>query len=508
MKQVNFIVSLILSLLWISQTTKANVKLNSLFCDHMVLQRNIENPVWGTADAGEKITISIDSQNYNTKADKDGKWKIKLKPMKAGGPFTMVVSGKNKIEVNDILIGEVWVCSGQSNMQFGVSGIYNADVEIACANYPEIRLLNVEQKGSPELQSDIEGKWQTCSAETVSEFSAVGYLFGKRIHQALGVPVGLIHNSWGGTPIQAFIPRDVMEANPACKNMLVSSDKRIEAFTIESLEIAQKEYDKWVKDGKPGAFKYPPTDPRYNNKRPANLFNGMVHPLLGYGIRGAIWYQGEANKFDPGLYQSLFPMMITSWRERWGQGDFPFYWVQLADHFPEDQQPEDSNWAKLREAQTMTLSLPNTGQAVISDLGEADNIHPQDKQTVADRLVRHALVNDYGFNMVASSPGFKSMEIQNNKIVISFNNIDKGLYAFDTKEVKGFAIAGKDGKYVWAEAKIIDKNKVEVYSKDVLEPLHVSYGWASNPVANLYDKNGLPVAAFKTDFEKNESAKK
>jgi len=489
----------VILILFVGSYAKAEVRLNNIFSNHMVLQRQIENPVWGTADAGEKISVSFAGLKYSTITDKDGTWKIKLMPMEAGGPYLMTVTGKNEITVSDILIGEVWVCSGQSNMQFGISAMDNSEVEIASANCPQIRLLRVPQVGNPVPQSDIDAEWKVCSPDNVTDFSAVGYLFGKRIHDAVGVPVGLIHNSWGGTPIEAYIPRDVMDTCSACADLLHRFDEKMKVYTDETLKQEQKEYDEWLAAGKPGAKKWPPADQRIANKRPANLYNAMVHPIEGYGIRGAIWYQGEANASNPTLYRTLFPMMINAWRDRWGQGDFPFYWVQLADYQPENPQPQESNWAALREAQTLTLALPNTGEAVIIDAGEGRDIHPRDKQTVANRLVRHALVNDYGYKMFAGSPRFESMEIVGNKIIVSFTNTDKGLYAFDTEEVKGFAIAGKDGKFVWAKATIAGKDKIEVYADEISEPVSVRYGWADNPVINLYDRNGLPVTPFRTD---------
>jgi len=478
---------------------KAAVKLNNIFSNHMVLQRNIENPVWGTADAREKITVDIAGQTHATIADKDGKWKVKLNPMQAGGPYNMTVTGKNKLEVSDILVGEVWVCSGQSNMQFELSAMDNSEVEIASANCPQIRLLRVPQIGNPTPQSDIDADWKVCSPDNVADFSAVGYLFGKRIHEAVGVPVGLIHNSWGGTPIEAYIPRDVMDTCSVCADLLRRFDEKMKVYTDETLKQDLKEYDEWLAAGKPGGKKWPPVDQRTANKRPANLYNGMVHPIEGYGIRGAIWYQGEANASNPTLYRTLFPMMIKAWRDRWGQGDFPFYWVQLADFQSENPETQESNWAALREAQTNTLSHPNTGQAVIIDAGEGRDIHPRNKQSVANRLVRQALANDYGYKMVAGSPCYQAMEIQGRKIVVTFSNTDKGLYAFDTEEVKGFAIAGKDGKFVWAKATIVGKDKIEVYADEISAPVSVRYGWADNPVVNLYDRNGLPVTPFRTD---------
>ncbi len=419
--------------------------------------------------------------------------------MKAGGPFTMKISGKNEVKISDILVGEVWVCGGQSNMELPVGKINYADVELASANCAEIRLFQIPKTGSPVVKTDVNAEWKVSTADVVSEFSAVGYLFGKRLHDALGVPVGLIQNPWGGTPIEAFIPRDMMDTTKACADLLRRFDDKMSKYTDETLAQDIVEYQKWLKAGKPGELKYPPIDQRLGNKRPGNLFNGMVYPIAGFGIKGAIWYQGEANVMNPELYTSLFPMMIRAWRKHWGQGDFPFYWVQLANFKEKSELPQASNWAALREAQSKALALPHTGQAVIIDKGEVYNIHPRDKQAVANRLVRHALANEYGFQMVASSPTYQSMSIQKNKIIITFTNVDIGLCTFDVETLNGFAIAGKDQKFVWAKAEFEGKNKVVLYADEVNEPIAVRYGWADNPNSNIFDMNGLPVAPFRTD---------
>ena len=483
-----------------SSLVRAQVTLPNVFSDHMVLQRNLENPIWGKASKGEKITVTIGDQTQRTISDKDGFWRVKLNPMTAGGPYILTVKGSNgEVRITDILIGEVWICSGQSNMEFALENIYNAEVEQAAANFPEIRLLSIPKTGRPELQDDVPATWTICSPESTGAFSAVGYLFGKNIHNTLGVPVGLINASWGGSPIEAFIPRNVQENCGECLPYLEKWDKKMTNYTDETFKQEQKEYQEWLAADKPGAKKWPPADQRIANKRPANIYNGMIHPLKGYGIKGVIWYQGEANIYDPDKYKISFPLMINTWRNLWQQGDFPFYWVQLADFELEQTLPNDSRWAELREAQTSTLSLPNTGQAVIIDLGEQRDIHPREKNTAASRLTRHALANAYGFELQAKSPQYVSMKKEGNAIILTFDNIDKGLYAFDVEEVKGFAIAGADKKYYWAEAKIIGKNQIEVMADKVKDPVAVRYGWADNPIVNLYDENGLPVTPFRTD---------
>lgn len=477
----------------------AQVSLPNVFGDHMVLQRNQENPIWGKASRNESITVSIGNQKHKIVANNNGDWRVKLNPVKAGGPYTLTVKGKNVVVINDILFGEVWVCAGQSNMAFSLIKANNSEVEIASANYPEIRLLRVPIKGGVNLEEDFNAKWETCTPETVKKFSALGYLYGRRIHNTIGVPVGLINTAWGSSALETWIPRDAMDKTDEYSVLLNNWDKAIAEFSDKKLVANKKKYKAWLEAGKPGKRMSPARDIRTNQKRPANAFNAMINPIVGYGIKGVIWYQGEANVGRAYQHRKMFPLLINTWRSLWKQNDFSFYWSQLADFNFELDHPQESLWAELRESQTMSLSVPNTGEAVIFDLGESTDIHPRNKQFVASRLVRHALAKDYGIDMQTESPRYASKEIRGNKIVISFDNIEKGLYAFDSKKVKGFAIAGQDRKFVWAEAKIIAKNKVEVYSKDVINPVAVRYGWANNPVLNLYDKNTLPVTGFRTD---------
>ncbi len=482
-------------------STQAEVSLPNIFGDHMVLQREQTNPVWGKADPGEQVTVTIDSQSHITTASKDGQWRVKLSPMEAGGPYKLLVKGnRNTVQYSDILIGEVWVCSGQSNMEWSVAQSEHAELEIASANYPEIRLISVPRVGTQIPQDDFKGTWSACSPQTVADFSAVGYLFGQRLHNTLGVPIGLIDNAWGGSAVEAWVPRDVLEAEGKYDELLQSWDERAAAVTDEVFTAKVKEYKDWVAAGKPGNNRRHPRDVRASNHRPSNIFNGVLHPTIGYGIRGAIWYQGESNASRAYQYRDLFPLMINTWRAKWDQGNFPFYWVQLADFRAEIDEPADSDWAELREAQNMTLSLPNTGQAVIIDVGEGRDIHPRDKQTVANRLARIALARDYGVKMAWQSPRYESMQINGNSVTIHFKDVSSGgLYTFDVHQAIGFQIAGEDRKFVWADAKLDGKTKVKVSSPEVPNPVAVRYAWADNPVANLYDRNGLPVTPFRTD---------
>ena len=481
---------------------EADVALPNIFGDHMVLQREQANPVWGKADSGEQVTVSIDGQSHKTKADQNGDWRVKLNAMAASAePKVLQVSGlNNQVSISDVLVGEVWICSGQSNMQWSLSNTNNGPVEIATANHPQIRLISVPQVGTQEAQDNFNGAWELCSPSTAGNFSAVGYLFGSRIHSALGVPVGLIDNAWGGSAAEAWVPRTVLEADGNYTELLNSWDDKVAAHTDEMHAAKLAEFKAWQAAGKPKPNQRAPRDFRSGQHRPANIFNGVLNPTIGYGMRGVIWYQGESNAGRAYQYRALFPLMISTWRELWQQGEFPFYWVQLADFTEEAPEPRDSAWAELREAQTMTLSLPNTGQAVIIDAGEGRDIHPRDKTTVANRLVRLALANDYGYQIDAQSPRYASMQMAGSAIALTFDHVSaQGLYTFDVKHPIGFAIAGEDKVFVKADAKIIGKNKVLVSNANVSNPVAVRYAWANNPQANLQDRNSLPVTPFRTD---------
>lgn len=476
------------------------VSLPAIFGDHMVLQRGQANPVWGKASPGETITVRIDGQEHRATVGKDGRWRVELDAMPAGGPHVLEVSGRETLQFEDVLVGEVWLCSGQSNMQWAVSNSGEADLEIVSAGEPSIRLITVPNKGSQEPLDDFKGKWAVCSPDSVAGFSAVGYHFGRRLHQVLGVPVGLVNNAWGGSAAEAWVPREVLERHERYAPYLAASDAKAAAHTDEIQARNEARFKAWQEGGRKGKRPPWPNDPRYGQHRPANLYNGVLHPVLGYGIRGVIWYQGETNVGRAADYNHLFSLMIGTWREHWGQGDFPFFWVQLADFHKERDLPADSGWARLREAQTATLSLPNTGQAVIIDAGEGRDIHPRDKRVVGDRLARHALAKTYGVKIASESPRFASMEIKDGAARLAFDHVSNGgLYAFDVAALKGFAVAGADRQFKWAEAKIQGRDKVVVSHLEIPEPVAVRYGWADNPVLNLYDRNGLPVTPFRTD---------
>ncbi|MDQ8196428.1 sialate O-acetylesterase, partial [Coraliomargarita sp. SDUM461004] len=490
---------LLLSFVSFCLTAHADVHLPGIFTDHMVLQREQINPVWGTADADEVVTVQIGGQSHSTVADADGNWRVDLTPLEVGGPYTLHVAGDNAVTFEDVLVGEVWFCSGQSNMELNLDTVNHADVELADANNAQIRLFTVKKVATQELQDDLGGEWVLSTSASAGQFSAVGYLFGKRLQHILNVPIGLIDNSWSGSAAAAWVSREALESSEVYDEMLSVWDERAGSYSDEIHAEKLAAYEAWVAAGRPDPAVSWPNDPRYSQNRPANIYNGSVYPLAGYGIRGVIWYQGESDAWQAALYRELFPLLITTWRNLWQQGDFSFYWVQLADYQNEVTEPGDSHWAELREAQTMTLSLPNTGETVIIDAGEGRDIHPRDKQTVANRLVRHALAKDYGFDIASDSPRYASMSISGNTVTVKFDHVATQLYAFDSTEVKGFSIAGEDQQYVWAEAKIVGKDSVEVWSDSVANPVAVRYAWSSNPVANLQDRNGLQVTPFRTN---------
>lgn len=486
---------------------RADVKLPAIFGSHMVLQRDQKDRVWGWAEPGEEVAVEIAGQHKSAKASPDGSWHVILDPLPAGGPHTMLVQGKNRIRFDDILVGEVWICSGQSNMQWNVGSAYDADLEIRAAKYPSIRLITVPNVGAHEPHKDFSGHWTACTPETVGGFSAVGYYFGRQLYQTLGIPIGLINDSWGGSACEAWIRPDVLAADPTYGPLLANWAEFDKNYP-KAKEDYKAKHAAWEELAKKARAegKSPPPQPfnpdwmAYGNSRPGNIYNGVLKPTIGYGIRGVIWYQGESNAGRAYQYRDLFPLMIKSWRDEWGLGDFPFYWVQLADFMAESSEPRESAWAELREAQTMTLSkLPHTGEAVIIDIGEGKDIHPRNKRDVGLRLARWALAKDYGIPVAHQSPTFKSMEKKGNKLVLTFDHVGGGLRTFDVGEARGFAIAGDDRKFVNARAEVTPPNRITVWSDKVADPVAVRYAWADNPVCNVYSFEGLPATPFRTD---------
>ncbi len=498
-----------------AERAAAELKLPTIVGDNMVLQREQDLNIWGWDNVGQQVSVSFAGQNVQGKANDKGRWQVVLKAMKANAkPQDMVItgSGGKKITLANILVGEVWLCSGQSNMSFTVGRSYGGDLEALTAHHHQIRMISVPNLANQQPQDHFKGQWDECEPGVTANFSAVGYYFGRLLHQALGVPVGLIDNAWGGSAAEAWVRRDLLEKDPKYKALMERWTKIEKTYDFDALMKAyQVKREAWqvkVKAAKAANKPIPPAPrgPRNlltGNNRPANLYNGVLHPVIGYGMRGAIWYQGESNAGRAYEYRSLFPLMIQNWRDEWGQGDFPFYWVQLADFKGEKPEPEDSQWAELREAQTLTMSkLKNTGEAVIIDIGEGRDIHPRNKRTVGERLARWALAKDYGFDktIVFQSPTYQKMEKKGDKILLTFDHVGpKGLYSFDVREPIGFAVAAADKKFVWAKGRIVGINQVEVWSDEVKEPVAVRYAWAANPVANMRSGENLPMTPFRTD---------
>lgn len=492
-------------------SAQAEIKLPAIIGDNMVLQQKQANPIWGWDTPGTDVTVKFAGQTKTAKAGADGKWTVKLDAVPANAkPATITIQGTNTRELKNVLVGEVWVCSGQSNMQWNVGSTWDADLEIAMAKYPNIRLISVPQVGTQEPQKDFKGEWKVCSPETVGPFSAVGYFYGRTLHQMLDVPVGLINNAWGGSAAEAWVRRDVLEKDTRFKGLMdgwvqrekdLATDKAKQAYDKALADWKQKQ-EAAKKAGQPFTTRAPqgPQQILGGNGRPGNIYNGVLLPTIGYGIKGAIWYQGETNAGRAYEYGYLFPLMIEHWRKEWNQGEFPFYWVQLADYLAEDTNPGESSWAEIRESQTKTQNaVKNGGQAVIIDLGEANDIHPRNKRDVAERLARIALVKDYGLKLPWRSPEYKSVAIEGNKAVVTLDTFGSTLRTVDVTEVKGFAICGEDKKWVWAQAKIVGKDKVEVSAAQVAKPVAVRYAWSNNPVCNLYSVDGLPVTPFRSD---------
>ena len=633
----------LLLLFFIASGLSAQVKLPLLFSNNMVLQQGIEIPVWGWASPGEKITVTIDKTVASAKTTKDGKWSLKFPAMEYGGPHKMTVTGKNTVTFENIMIGEVWVCSGQSNMEFHLITAKNGEAEIAASDYPDIRLFTVKKRISQNPQDQLEdGEWLKCSPATSPHFSAIAYFFGRELNQKLHVPIGLINTSWGGTIAETWTSDQMIAQNPDFTNQLEqlkkvnlddyakSIEKEVRDRVGETSTVdmgmnggqpiwAAPEFNdtSWktmqlpgyiesnglqgvdgiiwfrkeiyltpaeanqnstlylakvndsdntfingtlvgvtklqaeksrvypikagiLKPGKniltvqmediggmggiygnpatlylqcgekiislAGSWKYKVGLVKFNavlspNSYPTLLYNGMIQPLIHYGIRGTIWYQGEGNAGRAKQYQRVFPDLIKDWRNHWNQGDFPFLFVQLANFMKTDSMPQESAWAELREAQSMALTLPNTGMAVTTDAGEALDIHPKDKQTVGKRLAISALKVAYSQDIIYSGPVYKEMKINGNKIALFFDQVGSGLKIRDKYGyIKGFAVAGEDHKFYWATGKLAGPDAIEVSCQEVLHPVAVRYAWGNNPDdANLYNSADLPASSFRTD---------
>lgn len=501
-RQFAFVVALALWAAWAFQAILiADVRLPSIFSDNMVLQQGIAVPVWGWADDGERVTVEFRSQKVSAVAS-GGKWRVQLKPLRAGGPDKFTVTGKNRIAFNDVLVGEVWVCSGQSNMEWPLRASFNSKPDIDASANPNLRLFTVPKRRTLAPMDDVTGTWQQCGPDTVPGFSAVAYYFGRALERDRKVPVGLIHTSWGGSPAEVWMSRDILANDPEWNRDILGPYPAARRNYENALAQWQKEKAETEAAGK----KFEKGRP-WEPWRPTELYNGMIAPLIPFAIRGAIWYQGESNAGRAFQYRRLFADMIRNWRRDWGQGDFTFLAVQLA---PWDRNkkrplseitaaPTESDWAELREAQCIVAeNLPKVGIAVITDVGNKDDIHPTKKVPVGERLALAARVIAHGERINGLSPAYRSVRFDAGKAIVTFKWVGRGLEARGG-ELTGFAVAGPDKKFVWAKAEVVRPDKVAVSSPDVPNPVAVRYGWADFPVVNLWSQDGLPASPFRTD---------
>jgi sialate O-acetylesterase len=516
------LVALALAFSWTA--ARAEVRLPRLFGNAAVLQQGLPAPVWGWAAPGEQVTVTFAGQTKTATADAEGKWRVKLDPLTASKTGReLVVAGANTIKLSDILVGEVWVCSGQSNMEWTVGGCLDRDKEFAdAARYPIIRHIKVTSNHAGRVRDDLEGNWSVANPGSVGGFTAVGYFFARELVRKLDIPVGLIGSNWGGTCIETWTAPEGFRSVAELKDLA----RRVDEWNTTS-EAGGKKYaeflakmKKWLPEaeaalaaGKPVPAM--PEEPLSANdvQQPTRLYNSRIHPLIPYAIKGAIWYQGESNGGEGLSYLHKTRALVGGWRQLWGQGDFPFYWVQLANFQRSDvNKPEGGDgWARIREAQTKAMSIPNTGMACTIDIGEATDIHPRNKQDVGKRLALWALAKDYKQDVVYSGPLYKSMAVEGNKARLTFEHVGGGLMVGEKRglapvapsdaKVKWIAIRGADGKWYPADA-TIDGQTVVVSHPEVAKPTAVRYAYAMNPEGcNLYNKEGLPALPFRTDTD-------
>jgi sialate O-acetylesterase len=531
----------------------AEVKLPAIFGDHMVLQEGKTLPVWGTAAAGEKVTVTIDADSATTTAGADGAWRVDLKPLPISATATtLTVAGTNTVTFQDVLVGDVWLASGQSNMErtmsafVGHPNVVDIDKVVADSANPQIRIFLVARKAVWTPQADVvSGGWKVCAPDVVRNSSAVAYFFGKTLQDTLHRPIGLIDSYWGGMPIKEFISREALQPIPELKGELAKSEAPREAWgalTDSQRASALADYDtkskewsaatdapyqaamkSWMADAAtakaagqpapPRPVEAPPrpASPEGELNKPSTIFNGMIYPLIPYAIEGALWYQGESDSNGSGeLYNALLPALIGDWRARWGEGNFPFLVVALANFRAREPEPSDNPWVRVREAQIKTSEkVPDVALGSAIDIGEAGNIHPVDKFDLGRRLAAAALHVAYGEQVPWAGPTFAGETIEPGDIRVKFTHAGAGLVIGQspwpadnapepTDHLVGFAIAGADQKWVWADAKIAGDDVV-VSSPQVPTPVAVRYGWATNPAVNLYNKEGFPAVPFRTD---------
>jgi sialate O-acetylesterase len=493
------ITTLLVTLLF-NTAAHANVKPAPYFQDHAVLQAGKAMPVWGTADAGEKVTVSFAGQTASTTADTDGKWRVNLKPLKVNADAsTLTITGNNTVAITDVLVGEVWLCAGQSNMEFRVDQANNSEAEIANGNHPLIRQLIVNKNRSNTPLTTASAAWSVSSPSTVGKFTAVGYFFAREVQAKLGLPIGIINSTWGGTDIEAWLTQDSVAADDMT---MVNGgwQKRLDAFPANKIkydaQVAEEEtkFNEAKARGEVYKKRYinpianPDGSPHFN--KPFNLYNAMVYPIVPIPLAGILWYQAENNWDRATQYRAMFPMLIKGWRTAFDQPDLPFYWVQLPNY--------SSDWAKLREAQSSALSLPNTAQAITIDVGEVNDIHPKNKQDVGHRLALIALKNHYGKDVIASGPTVAKISFSKDTATVKFADLAGGLKA-KGDVLNSFEIAGEDKVFKPADA-TISGDTVTVKSAEVSAPVAVRYLWRNPLNASLYNKADLPAAPFRSDI--------
>lgn len=496
---------LLLTLLALFPTwTIGQVRLHPLFQDRMVLQQQTESPIWGWAEPGEEIVVSFRGAEARTTAGSNGDWRVDLPTSDAGGPFELKIKGTNEVVLSNVLVGEVWVCAGQSNMERPISMEWDGEKEIVTTTYPGIRLFQVGQAAAREPQEALEGTWKVAEPSAVGEFSAAGFYFGRELSRALNIPIGLIQATWDGSGMYAWSPRSAIEE--------VWEPKHLEKAALdleESQQAAQdyhRAYGEWIaeaeaaeKAGKPvPAPPEPPDDKRRSQDSPSRLFNGMIAPLIPLAIRGVVWHQGESDAHRAVRHTKMFPALIRGWRREWGIGDFPFYYVQLNNYLETSPEPAKSKWACFREEQLQALSEPNTGMVVALDIGDPHDIHPKNKKEVGRRLSLIALARVYGRDIPYSGPIYESMKVEGDKIRLNFKHTEGGLAARGGGDLAGFAVAGQDRRFRWAKPEI-EGDAVVVGSPEVPLPVAARYGWDDNPVCNLFNGAGLPASPFRTD---------
>ncbi len=484
----------------------ADVRLPAIISNHMVLQAGKPVLVWGWANSAEEIRVSIAGQQQSTTADSAGQWQVTLSPLiPTSTAITLTVKGHNTLTVDDILVGEVWLGSGQSNMELPVKRAKNFDRERVGAQFPEIRMFTVKRHASTNSAVNVQGSWVGCNPTNAGDFSATLYFFGRELHQKLHQPVGLIHSSWGGTPIQAWMPLDALKASPNYETLMERKRQEVAAWPEREKQILANIHA-WEAEAAKGTNKNMrmkpgnPGRPDSIQYQPARLYNGMIHPLIGYRIGGVLWYQGEANARDgetgAAIYTDLQMRLIASWRSACGVPDLPFLFVQLPN-YDDAIDPTKVSWAYFREGQARTLAVPHTGMAVTIDIGEPGDIHPKNKQEVGHRLALLALSDVYKMNVPSRSPEFSKLLIKGGEVHLSFNHSEGGLVARD-ENIKGFAIAGTERKCYPATARV-EGDHLILSSPEVIAPVAVRYGWANNPECNLYNRDGLTLAPFRSD---------